>query len=998
MPGLMNETVLNLAIRTAVLLKSGHQGSNGITESGPIARYFTKLGLNPEDAGQVFKIRYTEKLAVDLCMEINNTLRYTEKVYLVLLVQDCLLGMHEAPGFHDLLNRIFNRIGIDNALIERFQEFLRQDDPSSVNKKEYLLLSPRNTSQDDMLEGRWIEDNAPRAKTSADTYELEELNSHLLVMFVDQIKTYVIRCLNKTGQLFDQDIENQCNFRLLGPGSVLSLKGVPVVTFSDLKSKFLHIYDKGEISLTVERVEYHPEKGIRDVHAFSAFETTGQLIGIIGREGVGKSTLLKLLAGKIKPDSGSIAINGYELWRNKYLLKGIIGYVPEEDLLFEELTVADNLTLTARLYYSHLGKKEIDSKVNAVLSKLDLLELKHLVVGNALSKSIQPGQRRMINIALELLREPQILLVDNALSGLGMSDASKVIKILHDYSFAGNLVITTISQADSNTFVLFDKIWVFDEGGRAVYNGSVKDAPDYLLRKLKLTAQGMDIIDPAQLLDLVNYRLPDKEGQVWKRVMEPDDWHDAYMREQILRENVVPEKSLLPARILKIPNLEIQLLIFSIRNFKCKFSRIDAIIRTLLTGPALALLVSLLFRFSGQGQYEFLLNANIPSYQFISVIIAIFLGLTLSADEIIREKNILEKEEYLEFSRFSYLNSKILYLFPVVALQTLLYVGTGNLILGLKGLFWVYFLVLFSAACFGLLLGLVFSSSVRNRSLLHKGLLPLVITLQLLLGGGFISYDQLNLGKNKYTPLLGDLMVSKWGYEALAVEQFKYNPYEKMVYNADKEVEKASFNLFQVIPKLEETLALCRATTREDSAQYYTALLQHELVKIASYPDVFPFEFAGKLSEIWKNEPMMQETSDYLTYLSMFFYDHYESMVQQKDRLIENIRDSIGSQKLDELRNAYHNTTLEEAVTNSKAGFNYIIAGTEIVPIKGSIYQDPVSNIGRARLFCPLKMLNGQKTDTLWFNVSFIWLLTSLCYLIVLFNANSLIRYLFQLK
>ncbi len=166
----------------------------------------------------------------------------------------------------------------------------------------------------------------------------------------------------------------------------------------------------------------------RSTH-FITSETTGQLIGIVGKEGVGKSTLLKLLAGKIKPDTGTIYINGYDLWKNKYLLKGTIGYVPEEDLLYEELTVSDNLTLTARMYYSNLSARELDARVNSVLSRLDLLELKHVVVGGILSKHIQPGQRRMINIALELLREPQILLVDNALSGLGMADAAKVIKI-----------------------------------------------------------------------------------------------------------------------------------------------------------------------------------------------------------------------------------------------------------------------------------------------------------------------------------------------------------------------------------------------------------------------------------------------------------------------------------------------------------------------------------------------------------------------------------------
>jgi len=989
--GFMNETILILAVRTTNLLLSGCQSSPAAIDTVMVAGYYKKLGLNPGVIEQVTGKKFSEKIADELCREINNTLRYTEKVYLLLLVQDCLLSMHDSPGFNENLNLIFNCIGIDNSLISRFREFLLQDDPLTINQGDYLLLSPRDDTQDDMLEGRWIEDNAP-IKAATNVFEMEEFSGHMLVMFVDQIKSYVIRCLSKTGPSFDQESEYQCRFRILGPGNVLTMKGVPVLTFSGLKNKFLQLQERGELQLLIDQVQYHRAKGISGIHAFSASETTGQLIGIVGREGVGKSTLLKLIAGKIKPDSGSITINGYELWRYKYLLKGIIGFVPEEDLLYEDLTVADNLTLTARLFYSNLSRKEIDAKVNAVLSKLDLLELKHIVVGNVLSKHIQPGQRRMINIALELLREPQILLVDNALSGLGMSDASKVIKILHDYSFTGNLVITTISQADSSTFMLFDKIWLFDEGGRAVYIGSVKGAPEYLLRNLKLAHQEVDYNDPAQLLDLVSYRLPEKEGQVWKRVIEPGEWHDRFMREQILNENKQPVKSLLPARILKIPPLEVQLLIFSIRNFKCKFSRIKGIIKALATGPLIALLVSLLFRISTQGNYSFLNNPNLPAYQFISVVLAVFLGLILSVDEIIREKNILEKEEYLEFSRFSYLNSKILYLFPVIALQILLYVATGNLVLGIRELFWVYWLVLFSAGCFGILLGLVFSASVNDVSLLHKGMLPLVVALQLILGGGFISYDQLNLGKNRYTPILGDLMVSKWGYEALAVKQFKNNRYEKLVYNANKGIEQASCYAFQVVPKLEETLTLCRSTDQEDSAYHYIGILQNELVKIASIPDVFPFEYTGKLREIYKNESLMQETSDYLTYLSMHFYEQYENLVQRKNSLMENLKDSLGAEKLSELQAKYHNTALEKTVTNDNAGSDYYISGNTIVRNKGVIYQDPSSNIGRALLFCPMKLFNGQKTDTLWFNVSVIWVLTAVCYLLVLFDAGAIIR------
>jgi hypothetical protein len=235
-------------------------------------------------------------------------------------------------------------------------------------------------------------------------------------------------------------------------------------------------------------------------------------------------------------------------------------------------------------------------------------------------------------------------------------------------------------------------------------------------------------------------------------------------------------------------------------------------------------------------------------------------------------------------------------------------------------------------------------------------------------------------------------MVSKWGYEALAVEQFKNNRYEKLIYNTNKGIEQASSLAFQVIPKLEETLMLCRNTNQEDSAIYYAGILQNELVKIAKVPDVFPFEYISKLGEVFKNATLMQETSDYLTYLSMHFYEQHENMVQQKNHLMGNLTDSLGAEKLTELQEKYHNTALERTVTNANNDTEYFISGQNIVRNKGVIYQDPVSNIGRARLFCPVKQFNGQKTDTLWFNISIIWLLTGMCYLLVLFDAGAIIR------
>ncbi len=578
------------------------------------------------------------------------------------------------------------------------------------------------------------------------------------------------------------------------------------------------------------------------------------------------------------------------------------------------------------------------------------------------------------------------------LSGLGMADAAKVIKILHDYSFKGNLVITTISQADSITFRFFDKIWILDEGGIAVYNGPVKGAAEYLSKNLRLAYHEVQDVDPSQLLDLVNYKLPDKEGHVWKRVCEPKDWHDLYLRDMVLRQDRTVTKSMLPARMLKIPNLEVQFLIFSIRNFKCKFSRLNDIIRTLITGPAIALLIGLAFRIKVNGTYTYSANDNIPLYLFLSVVVAIFLGLVLSSGEILKERNMLEKEEYLEFSRFSYINSKIMYLFPVIALQTFLYVLTGNLILGIHNMVWFYWPVLFSVACFGVLFGLTCSGSVKNADVLYKRILPLMIALQLILGGGIIPYERMNLGSGRYTPILADLMVARWGYEALAVKQFTDNKYEKMVYDADKNLSQASFYSSYVIPKLQETLLLCLHTKDEDSVDFYTGLLKNEMLKIKAFPDVFPFEYVNDLGDLKKKENLAVEAHDYLTYLSLRFYDQYQKLGQKRSMLLDSLNKTLGKETMAAIHRDDFNHALENVVTNKNYGVPYVRIGEELVRTRDNIYEEPTSNYGRARLFSPKKQLNSQKTDTIWFNISVIWMFTAVCYLLVLFNAAALVR------
>lgn len=993
----MSETILNLAIRAVALLQAT-VGKHGGGRTADPTRYFERLGVNPEDANQIFQLyirssrrQDEEDLLEPLCREINSGLRYQEKVFLLLLVMDCLMDQPDLEEPTLNLMQLVQGIGLESDLVGKFREFLSHSDPEHVGSKDYLILSPVQSPKDERLEGRWIESNAPRQTENGNILHIEGLDSPIMVMFVEPIKSYVVRCMERSGQLYGPESSIRCHFRVLEPGNELSLLGSPVLSYSELKRRFQRLHEKRPLTLQADMVTYHGSSGVREINTFSSSEGTGQLIGIVGREGVGKSTLLKLLAGKIKPDSGFIHINGYDLWKNKYLLKGTIGYVPEEDLLYEDLTVADNLAFTARLYYSSLSRKEINDKVNRILSRLDLLELKHVVVGNILNKHIQPGQRRMINIALELLREPQILLVDNALSGLGMADASKVIRILHDYSFSGNLVITTISQSDGATFRFFDKIWILDEGGNAVYNGPVSTAASYLGRHLNLSFQEMEETDPSHLLDLLSYKLPIQEGNVWKRVREPEEWHRIYLLEQDCKPAPKSEKTMLPARMLKIPNLEVQLLIFSVRNFKCKFSRLNNVIRTLVTGPAVALMIGWVFRMKTGGEYVFAANDNVPLYLFLSTMVALFLGLVMSADEIVKERNILEKEQYLEFSRFSYINSKILYLFPVIALQTLLYVLTGNLILGIHGMVTVYWLILFSTACSGAVAGLCFSAGVKSTHTLYRRVIPFVMILQLVLGGGMITYDKLNLGTGKYTPIVGDLMVTRWGFEALAVEQFRENPYERNIYEVEKKLSQTSYYANEVIPAMQNILGKALSTGDKDSAALFTSVLRNEMKKTSAFTELFQFEFLNELDNLDNNQNLAGETEGYLTYMAIHFREQQTALTEQRNHMIDSLNRSLGADGLSKLINKSHNMALAGLVTR-RDNIPYILTDDQIIRNTDEIFQEPQSNYGRARLFVPFKMLNGQKTDTRWFNLSIIWMFSAFFYLLVLFDAPAIFR------
>jgi hypothetical protein len=260
-------------------------------------------------------------------------------------------------------------------------------------------------------------------------------------------------------------------------------------------------------------------------------------------------------------------------------------------------------------------------------------------------------------------------------------------------------------------------------------------------------------------------------------------------------------------------------------------------------------------------------------------------------------------------------------------------------------------------------------------------------------GGGVISYQALNLEKTKNVPVLGELTVSRWGYEAIAVQQFSRNLYQKNFFVLDKNINRSDYYISYLLPELSKLAEQClKMSPGNDSLPKNTKIIYNELKTIASEPEVFPFEFLESLEKYDVSQELLTETRDYLTYLKLQFYEKHEAYLAQKSQFTRQLADSLGRDRFNRLKNDYYNKKLEEIVTNSNYGSHIELIGDRFIRFRDGIYQTPVSNYGRAVMYTPSKIFNGQEMNTLWFNVSIIWMFSTVIYLLLLTDAINFVR------
>ena len=923
--------------------------------------------------GDVQKIR-------QLCMEINPELTQKQKTIIILeLVAIIQADGHISDTEEALVNTIGDTFKVSRAEIESIKTFVLGQRPAELDHDHILVVDP----------------SAAPSLTKAKHLHRSHLHGFIAILYIEEHGIYFMKYSGHSEVYLNGIPLKSGKIGVLAVGSLFRWDKDDPVYYGEIQNEFKKVGEHSRTTFDAVDITYQFKNGKLGLRNVTISEESGNLIALMGASGAGKSTLLHVLNGSERPSNGQVLINGIDIHVEPEKVKGVIGFVPQDDLLVEDLTVYENLYFAAKLCFSNRTEEEINFLVVKVLEDLGLSEIRDLRVGSPLRKTISGGQRKRLNIGLELLREPAVLFCDEPTSGLSSRDSENIIDLLKELSLRGKLVFAVIHQPSSDIFKMFDKLLILDTGGYQIYYGNPVDAITYFKKSINLVnseegeCHNCGNVNPEQIFNIIETKVINEYGHFTnERKISAEQWNEIFNKSQKLLP--VKTATTLPHSTLSIPRRPKQTVLFAVRDVQAKLRNTQYLMINLLEAPLLAFILSFIVRYyNAEGQtggiYLFSKNLNIPAYLFMSVIVALFMGLTVSAEEIIRDRKILKREKFLHLSRSSYILSKISILFTMSAIQTLLFVLVGNYVLEIRGLFLEHWFILFTTSCFANLLGLNISSSFNSAVTIYI-LIPLLLIPQLLLSGVVVKFDKLNprIGNTETVPLVGDLMASRWAFEAAMVTQFKDNRFEREFFMYDQVMADADFKKIYLIPELQTKLGYALTHYRDDDAQIKTqvasnlSVIRHELeneLRLLGDADKFP-QING-LQPAHFDSTVYDATSAFLTKLNKYYVNRYNAADREKEKKIASMTDSPEKQKAyDMFRNQYHNETVAELVKNTGETHRIIEKDGRLIQKIFPVYKSPEPQHlvdFNAQFYMPAKHFLNQDVDTYFFNMGVIW-------------------------
>lgn len=842
--------------------------------------------------------------------------------------------------------------------------------------------------------------------------QISGLIGQIRVLNVVSTNMYFIRYLGASEMSLNGQLIEKEKVYAFTTGSSVRNQQIKPIYYSDVVSRFAEDKIQSRIVFDVRNVEYRFKNGKLGLHNMSFTEHSGRLVGIMGASGAGKSTLLNVLNGTSAPTSGEVLINGISIHNKSEEIEGIIGHVSQDDLLIEELSVFQNLYYNARLCFDNYNEEQLVETVDRVLKNLGLFEIKDIQVGSPLNKKISGGQRKRLNIALELIREPAVLFLDEPTSGLSSRDSENILDLLKELSLKGKLVFVVIHQPSSDIFKMFDKLLILDTGGYLIYNGNPVDSIMYFKESVhhanwnESECHTCGNVNPEQIFNIVESSVIDEYGKPTDtRKIAPAEWMDKFsekVQSEGTEEKITAGKEDLPEIQFKIPGRIKQFWIFARRDILKKLSDTQYMAINFLEAPVLAFLLAYIIKYFNvdiQNKFGYTLfgNSNLPVYLFMSVIVAIFMGLTVSAEEIIKDRKILKREAFLNLSWSGYLVSKVFVQFLLSAIQAATFVLIGNTIMEIKGMYFIYWLVLFSAWTFSNLLGLVISDSFKTVVTIYI-LIPFLVIPQIILSGIIVKYEKLNpkISNPKSIPFYGEIITARWAYEALATYQFMENEYQKRYYNKEKLLRNASFKenflMTELINKTRFNIKYLDDNTESEQFDYNLDLLRTEIEKEFIYRKKLASEEKGipvnYLDVIDKLEPgkasreILDQTLDYLLKIQKLYNQIYKHVYQS----LNDQRRNEDQDMIEDLKRKHHNESLEEFVTNKNDFQRIVEYKGELIQKKDPIYLDPQNKFLKSHFYAPRKVIFGTYYPTIWVNIAVMWFSTILLYVVLYYR------------
>jgi ABC transport system ATP-binding/permease protein len=536
----------------------------------------------------------------------------------------------------------------------------------------------------------------------------------------------------------------------------------------------------------------------------------GDLIALMGPSGAGKTTLLTVLNGYVRPTGGEVRVNGENLYAIYDALRGSIGYVPQDDIVHPELTVAEAVRFSAKLRLPpDYSSAEIERRVEQTLKDLGLESIKHLEIGKPEKKVLSGGQRKRVNIALELVTDPALLFLDEPTSGLAADDTVSLISLLKDLAQkSGKTIIVTIHQPAREEYEKFDFTLIMGVGGEPAYFGPTgKDSYEFFGRYV--AHKNVTIDNPRDMFDLLRVRAEDLQASgryptaFGARVASAQAWRSEFFQQSnpVFRKMYTGEREPgKPGMTGRPPRRRVPL----IHQFALLMQRYAIVKKRdragtaimLAQAPIIGFLLAIVFsdpkptvsmwcrvmveRAESNARCLMQDASRFPKVQdhgaalFFLCIAAIWFGTSNAAREIVSELAIYRRERMVNLSIFNYILSKFtllsfLCIVQCTILLTMVYfpigLGDGSPLAFIPMLFTMICTSMTSVAL-GLLLSTLVSSSEAAMALTPIALIP-----QVVLGGRIVP---MTMKEWLQVPMF--VVPARWAFQVLvSLERYSVN-------------------------------------------------------------------------------------------------------------------------------------------------------------------------------------------------------------------------------